>query len=166
MTMTVTRHPARCGRAGFSLLELLMALAVLGVLAGLVAPVAQLSLQRTREQELRLALREIRSAIDAYKRAVEAGAIEAPLDASGYPPGLQTLVDGVPDPRSALPRRVFFLRRIPRDPFAPDTLDAGATWGLRSYESDAQQPRPGADVYDVHSRSDRVGLNGVPYRQW
>jgi len=150
---------------GYTLIELLVVLAVLGLLATMAMPLAEVTAQREKERELKRALWEIRDAIDAYKRAVDAGAIaKAPVD-SGYPPSLEALVQGVPDAKSAGGRLVF-LRRIPRDPFADGALPAEKTWRLRSYASEAASPQPGADVYDVISSSDAVGLNGVPLKQW
>jgi general secretion pathway protein G len=142
--------------------------AIIGLLATAVIPSAQLLYQRERESELRSALREIRTAIDEYKRAVENGHVKIALDQSGYPPTLQALVDGIDDARSAKEGvRMYFLRRVPRDPFWPDPTAAAAdTWGLRSYASPADDPQPGEDVYDVYSRSAKTGLNGIPYREW
>ncbi|MED5621554.1 type II secretion system protein [Ideonella sp. BN130291] len=155
----------RCRGRGYTLIELLVVLGVLGLLATMVMPLAEVTLQREKERELKRSLWEIRDAIDAYKRAVDSGNIAKGMADSGYPASLQTLVDGVPDARAAGGRLVF-LRRVPRDPFADGALPAERTWRLRSYASEADNPRPGADVFDVSSSSDGVGLNGVPMRQW
>jgi general secretion pathway protein G len=145
---------------GFTLIELLIVVAIVALLASVAAPLAELSFQRGKEQELRTALREIREGIDAYKRAADEGRIERKADASGFPPSLETLVQGVPDKTSPEKSTIYFLRRIPRDPLS------GEDWGLRSYASPASDPQPGKDVYDVYSRSDETGLNKVPYREW
>lgn len=151
---------------GFTLIELLISLAILGMIATLAAPVAQVMYQRQQEQELRVALRQIRQAIDQYKQAYDSGRMVKKADASGYPPTLQILEEGVEDARSPDRRKIYFIRRIPRDPFAPSDLQAWETWGLRSYASDARNPTAGDDVFDVYSRSERVGLNGLAYREW
>jgi general secretion pathway protein G len=145
---------------GFTLIELLIVVAIVALLASVAAPLAELSFQRGKEQELRTALREIRGAIDAYKRASDEGRIERKADTSGFPSSLETLVQGVPDKTTPEKTVLYFLRRIPRDPIT------GEDWGLRSYASPATDPQPGKDVYDVYSRSDETGLNKVPYREW
>jgi general secretion pathway protein G len=154
-------------RTGFTLIELLVTLAILGLLATLVIPVSQVTVQRRQELELRGALHELRYAIDAYKRAFDEGRILKEAGATGYPKSLDLLVDGVPDQRSPKRTKVYFLRRVPRDPFnADDNLTPAQTWGKRSYASDADSPQEGEDVYDVYSTSDKVGLNNVPYNKW
>lgn len=147
---------------GFSLIELLVVMTILGVLAAAVLPLAEVSVQRERERELKRSLWEIRDAIDAYKRAADVAG-SAPGD-THYPPSLEVLTAGVPDVKTG--RTLYFLRRIPRDPFSPSDVSAVRSWGLRSYQSSADKPEAGADVYDVFSRSDRVGLNGVPLKEW
>ena len=149
---------------GFTLVEMMVVVSVLSVLAIMALPMAELAATRSKERELRQALWQVREAIDAYKKAADQSLI-APGNATGYPTSLTTLAIGVPDARSVGATR-FFLRRLPRDPFAPPSLPADQTWGLRSYESPADNPREGSDVYDVYSRSDRTGSNGVPLRQW
>jgi general secretion pathway protein G len=145
---------------GFTLIELLITVAIVALLASIAAPLAEVSVQRDKEKELRQVLREMRGAIDAYKRATDEGVIERAADATGYPPSLAALVDGVPDKRKPDAPKLYFLRRVPADPMG------GEEWGLRSYTSPADSPQPGKDVYDVYSKSDGTGLNGVPYRQW
>lgn len=153
---------------GFTLIELLITVALIALLATMVVPVGELAVQRGREQELRLALREIRSAIDAYKLASDEGRIPRKADESGYPKTLDLLVQGVPDAKSPdKQRRIYFLRRLPRDPLADDpNLSAAETWGKRSYKSPPENPQAGEDVFDVYSLSEGTGLNGIPYRQW
>ncbi|MBU1223082.1 MAG: type II secretion system GspH family protein [Gammaproteobacteria bacterium] len=151
---------------GFTLIELVITVAIVGVLALLATPLMEVTAQRQKETELRLALRQIRTAIDAYHQAVKETRIESPADASGYPPDLESLVAGVPDITKPERPKIYFLRRLPRDPMNPDaTLSAAETWGTRSYASPPDTPSAGEDVYDVYSLSDGVGLNGVPYRE-
>lgn len=152
---------------GFTLIELVITLAVIGLLVSAALPLAQMVAKREKEAELRTALREIRAAIDAYKLASDSGHIERELDKSGYPPDLKSLYEGVRDLASVNNVNLYFLRRIPRDPFFPDgSVPADETWGLRSYESPPDDPQPGDDVYDVHSLAGDKGLNGVAYREW
>lgn len=151
---------------GFSLIELLVVLAIMGILASIGLPLTELSRQRAKEEDLRRSLREIRSALDAYKRLVDLGHIRKAADASGYPPSLDVLVNGVVDAKSPRGTRIYLLRKLPRDPFAPEGTEASATWAPRSYASPPNDPKPGPDVFDVHSQSNAVGLNGVPYRDW
>lgn len=159
----------QAGRAapGFTLIELLVTLAILALLGTLVLPVAEVTVQRRDEQELRRALREIRAGLDAYKKAGDEGRVSKAADASGYPERLELLVEGVPDLRSPKQANIYFLRRLPRDPFNPDAeLSDAATWGKRSYASEPDEPKEGDDVYDVYSTSQRIGLNGIPYNKW
>jgi general secretion pathway protein G len=154
-------------RRGFSLIELLVVIAIMAVLASIGLPLAELSHRRAQEDELRRALREIRTALDAYKKMVDAGLIARPVGGSGYPPSLQVLEDGAVNAQTPQASRLYFLRKLPRDPLASDDVkDAAETWSLRSYDSPPKDPKSGRDVFDVHSRAAGVGLNGVPYREW
>jgi general secretion pathway protein G len=145
---------------GFTLIELVITVAIVALLASVALPLAEVTVQRNREADLRHALREMRTAIDAYKRAADEGAIEREADASGYPPTLAALAEGVPDKRKTDGTKLYFLRRVPADPLT------GEDWGLRSYASPASEPQPGKDVFDVYTKSPETGLNGIPYREW
>ncbi len=151
---------------GFTLIELVITVAIVAILASAALPLAQVATQRAKEQELRIALRQIREAIDTYKQAADDGRIEKKVDDSGYPADLEVLVTGVEDIKKPDKPKIYFLRRLPRDPFALDYAEAQETWGLRSYESPPDEPHEGKDVFDVYSRSGGVGLNGVPYKEW
>ena len=154
-------------QAGFTLIELMITVAIVGVLASVAVPLVTVTVQRSKEQELRAGLRQIRQAIDAYKQAVDEGRVSAAANESGYPPSLAVLVDGVENVKDPKKGKLYFLRRIPRDPMASDTaVEPGESWGKRSYSSTADDPKAGEDVFDVYSLSKGVGLNAVPYRLW
>lgn len=144
---------------GFTLIELLVTVAIVAVLASVALPLNELVVQRSKEQDLRRALREIREAIDAYKQAWDEGRIVKRAGESGYPKRLEDLVQGVEDQRSPKKERIYFLRRLPPDPF-------GESWGKRAYASAPEDPKEGDDVFDVYSLSSATGLNGRPYREW
>jgi general secretion pathway protein G len=153
--------------SGFTLIELLVTVAIVAILASVALPMTEMAVKRTKEQELHADLREIRTAIDAYKQAVDDGRIIKSADSTGYPKTLDVLVQGVTDIRSQKGAKMYFLRRIPRDPFATDpAVPAANTWGKRSYASPPDDPQEGDDVYDVHSLSDGIGMNGIPYKDW
>lgn len=152
---------------GFTLVELVIAVAIVSLLAGIAVPVAEVALQRSKEQELRSSLRQIREALDAYKRAVDDGYVFRKAGDSGFPPALTDLVDGVTDAKNPNGAKLYFLRRIPRDPLYPSQIvPAAQTWGLRSYASPHDDPSEGEDVFDVYSLSPGKGLNGIAYREW
>ena len=156
---------------GFTLIELVVTVAIVALLASAVLPVLQLSVQRVKENQLRANLREIREAIDAYKKLADVAnsPIEKIVGQTGYPPNLAILVEGVIDKKDPNKRKIRFLRRIPQDPMhtiSADDNDILGHWGLRSYESEASDPQPGDDVYDVYSQSKQIGINGLPYSQW
>jgi general secretion pathway protein G len=157
----------RSHRRGFTLIELLVTVAIVGLLATVAMPVAEVTYKRSKEHELREALREIRRGIDNYKQAVDEGRIISSVLTSGYPPTLAALVEGVQDARDPDKHKIYFLRRIPRDPMSTDAgIPNDQTWGLRSYESPPDDPRPGEDVFDIHSLSQDLGLNGFAYKDW
>ena len=146
---------------GYTLAELVMVCALLAILATLVLPVAKFSVRRGKEVQLRQALREMRNAIDEYKRFVDAGLIELELASEGYPTELEQLIEPI-DLIGQVDKQVRFLRRIPRDPMTGDY-----DWGIRSVQDDWDADSWGGEnVYDVYSQSEGVGMNGVPYALW
>lgn len=152
---------------GFTLVELLVTLTLLSIIALTVMPLAEITSVRLREHELRQALRQIRTALDRYKVAADAGLIPKALGESGYPPSLETLTAPISSSKALVQVPLIFLRELPRDPFNLDpSLPAANTWALRSYASPASDPQAGVDVFDVHSQSNRTGLNGIRYDQW
>jgi general secretion pathway protein G len=152
---------------GFTIVELLVTVVIVSIIATVAFPMAELAVQRNKEQELRRALREVREAVDAYKTAGDEGRILRKVGDSGYPPTLEILVHGVGDAKSAKGAKIYFLRRIPRDPFYSEgDVSAAKTWGKRSYASSADDPKEGSDVYDIYSLSKGTGLNGIAYRDW
>lgn len=159
--------PIKGWRSGFTLIELIVVLAIVGVLASVTMPLVRITVERDRERELTRSLFEMRQAIDAFKHASDEGRIAKSATSSGYPKDLEILVEGVPDLRSPTRKKLFFLRRIPRDPMQDESTNVQTSlWGKRSYASEADDPHEGEDVYDVFSRVTRLGLNGIPYNKW
>jgi len=153
---------------GFTLIELVITVAIIAVLASVALPLNELIVQRSKEQDLRRALREVREAIDAYKQAYEDKKLGPPkIGESGYPKRLEDLVEGVEDQTTPKRQKIYFLRRIPRDPFATsETLTNAETWGKRAYQSPPDDPKEGEDVFDVFSLATGTGINGRPYKEW
>ena len=152
---------------GFTLIELVITVAIVAILASVAMPLNELVVQRSKEQDLRRALRDIREAIDAHKQASDEGRIQKRVGESGYPKRIEELVEGPEDQKSLKKEKLYFLRRLPRDPFAADpSLSPAQAWGKRSYASPPDDPREGDDVFDVYSRASGTGINGRPYREW
>ena len=150
---------------GFTFIELIIVSTMVFVLAAAIMPLTKVTMQRTREAELRRALREMRTAIDKFKDAADLGNV-SPLEikagSENYPPDLETLVDGVAAANDATGRKLKYLRRVPIDPMTKST-----DWGLRSYQDDAKSTRwGGQDVFDVHTTSDGTALDGTKYKDW
>lgn len=149
------------GKKGFTLIELLIAMTVLAILAGAVFPMGRMTVRRTREIELRQGLRTVRAAIDKYKALYDQGQIEQKADATGYPPTLDVLVDGVP---LLFPpgKKVRLLRRIPKDPMTAD-----GEFGLRSNADAPDSTTWGEqDVFDIYSKSSETAIDGSRYADW
>lgn len=147
--------------AGFTLAEMVTVAAVLAILAAVTLPIAKFASKRSKELDLRQHLREMRFAIDEYKRYSDSGLIPVDLNADGYPKKLEILVEGV-DIVGQINKKVKFLRRIPVDP-----MTGKDEWGMRSYQDKPDETSWGGEnVYDVFSLSEGVGLNGVPYSKW
>jgi len=164
--MTIVLH-VRPRPIGFTLIEMVITVAIVGILASAALPLTELSVKRAKEQQLQEALRQIRTALDDYKLVADDGRIARSDLETGYPKSLALLVDGVSDQKSPDRKKIYFLRRLPRDPFATDAaLPAAQTWGKRAYASPPDAPREGDDVYDVYSLSSGLGINGVRYRDW
>lgn len=143
---------------GVTLIELIVAIAIMAILTGAAVPIARVSIKRDREKRLRAALWEMRDAIDRYKDAADRGAFQTKVGSEGYPPDLETLVNGV----DVNGKKIKFLRRIPVDPMTGTT-----EWGLRSMQDDPQSDSfGGQNVFDVHTRSQDMGLDGTKYSDW
>ena len=150
---------------GYTFVELLVVTTIILILASAVMPLAKVTAQRTREAELRHALRELRTAIDKYKDAADLGQIgslDLKVGSENYPPDLQTLVDGVTAANDATGRKLKFLRRVPFDP-----MTRGTEWGLRSYQDKPDTTRwGGQNVFDVYTTFDGKALDSTKYRDW
>jgi general secretion pathway protein G len=154
----VVRSATRAGEAGLTLVELIITITIVAILASAAIPVAQFEVKRAKERELRRDLWEMRDAIDRYKDAADKGAFQVKVDSFGYPPDLETLVNGV----EIQTKKVRFLRRIPIDP-----MTGTAEWGLRSNQDDADSDSwGGQNVFDVHSKGQGTGLDGTKYSTW
>lgn len=151
----------KSSQRGLTLVELIVSFTLLLILSTIALPLARVQLNRAQERELRRSLREIRTAIDRYKEASDRGLLQVELESEGYPPDLETLVDGVRVSNS--PDKKFkFLRRIPRDPMTDST-----DWGLRSYQDDPDSTSFGGEnVFDIYTRSRGTALDGTQYSEW
>lgn len=143
---------------GFTLVEMIVAITILMILTGMAIPLARVTIKRERERELRHSLWEMRDAIDRYKDAADRGAFQIKVGSEGYPPDLQTLVDGV----DVNGKKLRFLRHIPEDP-----MTGGTEWGMRSMQDDPTSDSwDGNNVFDVYTKSDGTGLDGTKYKDW
>jgi general secretion pathway protein G len=155
----------RDSSGGYTFVELLVVVTILLILASAVLPLAQVTSQRQREAELRRSLREVRTAIDKFKDAVDTGQIattDVKPGSEGYPSDLETLVEGVTAANDATGRKLKYLRRIPSDPMTNSN-----EWGLRSYQDKPDSTSwGGQNVFDIYSKSDGTALDGTKYRDW
>lgn len=152
------RHRILGSARGLTLIELIIAIAIIGLLAGAAVPIVRVRAKREKEVELRRDLWELRDAIDRYKDAADRGAFQTKVDSLGYPPDMQTLVDGV----DVQGKKLRFLRRIPVDPMTGNT-----DWGMRSNQDDPDSTSwGGQNVFDVFTKSEGTGLDGTKYNTW
>jgi len=150
--------------SGFTLVELIVTVALVSILVGLALPLARNTIQREKEKELRQALRDMRSAIDRYKTAADGGQIMADAMANGYPPDLETLANGV-DLLTAVGKKIYFLRAVPIDPMSE--CRCNTDWDLRSDQDDPTAGSwGGQDVFDVHTKSSGTAMDGTKYKDW
>ena len=148
----------RAGEKGLTMIELIVTVAILSILAAAALPMNMLVVKRQRERELHRDLWEMRAAIDRYKDVADSGAVQIKVDSNGYPPDLQTLVDGI----DVQTKKVRFLRRIPVDP-----MTGKAEWGLRSMQDDpTSDSYGGQSVFEVYSKSQGKALDGTKYADW
>jgi general secretion pathway protein G len=169
--MNSTTRPA--GQRGFTFIELVITLAIIGLVSMLALPLYEVTATRMKEAELRHALRVLRGALDTYKAATDSGSLKREPGQSGYPPTLEVLTQSLdlaskPDASGSIAsQRLVILRQLPRDPFNTDpTLAPEQTWATRAYASRPDDPQPGDDVFDVTSKSGATALDGTPYASW
>ena len=152
---------------GLTLIELVIVIAIIGILASAVAPLANISKKRAKEFELKRSLRILRSGIDNYKKAYDDKKIDNEIGRSGYPESLLELIEGVKDVKDPGGRMIYFLRRLPRDPMnMNEFIPPEETWEIRAYENEPWDFSGGEDVYDISSSSDEIALDGTAYKEW